>query len=39
VVPRWGGDSNFMPIIGKTKVIPGLLQESRDQLASAWDHI
>jgi ATP adenylyltransferase len=39
VVPRWGGDANFMPIIGKTKVIPKLLQESRQQLAAAWDQI
>jgi ATP adenylyltransferase len=39
VVPRWGGDANFMPIIGKTKVMPKLLQESRQQLAAAWDQI
>jgi ATP adenylyltransferase len=39
VVPRWGGDANFMPIIGKTKVLPKLLQESREQLAAAWDQI
>jgi ATP adenylyltransferase len=39
VVPRWGGDANFMPIIGKTKVLPKLLQESRQQLAAAWNQI
>ena len=39
VVPRWGGDANFMPIIGKTKVLPKLLQESRDQLAAAWNQV
>jgi ATP adenylyltransferase len=37
VVPRWGGDSNFMPIIGGTKVIPQLLNDTRDLLAAAWD--
>ena len=36
VVPRWGGDSNFMPIIGGTKVIPQLLNDTRDLLADAW---
>ena len=36
VVPRWGGDANFMPIIGKTKVLPQLLQVTRDELAASW---
>jgi ATP adenylyltransferase len=39
IVPRWAGDANFMPIIGKTKVLPQLLQESRSLLAAGWDHI
>jgi len=37
VVPRWIGDSNFMPIIGRTKTMPQLLEETRDLLANAWD--
>jgi ATP adenylyltransferase len=36
VVPRWSGDANFMPIIGKTKVMPQLLTITRDELAAAW---
>lgn len=36
VVPRWSGDVNFMPIIGKTKVMPQLLTTTRDELANAW---
>lgn len=36
VVPRWSGDANFMPIIGKTKVLPQLLTTTRDEIASAW---
>jgi ATP adenylyltransferase len=37
VVPRWGGDQNFMPIIGHTKTLPQLLQDTRQLLADAWD--
>lgn len=37
VVPRWGGDTNFMPIIGGTKVIPQLLEDTRDLLAAQWE--
>lgn len=36
VVPRWSGDANFMPIIGKTKVLPQLLTQTRDELAANW---
>jgi len=36
VVPRWGGDSNFMPVVGHTRVLPQLLTETRDLLAAAW---
>ncbi len=36
VVPRWGGDANFMPVIGRTKVLPQMLGDTRDLLATAW---
>ena len=36
VVPRWSGDSNFLPIVGRTKAMPELLGDSRDRLAAAW---
>ena len=36
VVPRWGGDANFIAVIGQTKVIPQLLSETRRLLAEAW---
>jgi ATP adenylyltransferase len=36
VVPRWPGDQNFMPIIGRTKTLPELLTDTRALLAGAW---
>jgi ATP adenylyltransferase len=36
IVPRWGGDANFMPVIGLTKVLPQLLFDTRDLLTKAW---
>jgi ATP adenylyltransferase len=36
VVPRWSGDQNFMPIIGRTKVLPQVLTDTRALLAKAW---
>jgi ATP adenylyltransferase len=36
VVPRWGGDTNFMPIVGHTRVLPQLLADARAELAAGW---
>ncbi len=36
VVPRWGGDTNFMPVVGHTRVLPSLLGDTRDLLVEAW---
>jgi ATP adenylyltransferase len=36
VVPRWGGDTNFMPVVGQTRVLPQLLADTRELLARAW---
>ena len=32
LVPRWGGDTNFMPIVAQTKVLPELLDETYEKL-------
>ena len=36
VVPRWAADANFFPIIARTKALPVLLGEAREQIAAAW---
>lgn len=36
IVPRWPNDSNFFPIIAKTKALPKLLGEVRAEIAMAW---
>jgi ATP adenylyltransferase len=38
VVPRWGGDSNFLPIIAQTKALTQTLADVRSQVAEAWAH-
>ncbi len=35
VVPRWGGDVNFMPVFGDVKVIPQMLTDTRELFLSA----
>lgn len=36
VVPRWTGDTNFMPVLGDVKVLPEHLVATRQRLAAAW---
>lgn len=36
VVPRWPGDMNFLPIVGQTKALPVLLEDTRRRLADNW---
>lgn len=37
VVPRWGGDTNFMPVVGDTKVLPEMLAQTYAKLRPAFD--
>jgi ATP adenylyltransferase len=36
VVPRWAGDTNFMPVLADVKVLPEHLAATRERLAHAW---
>lgn len=36
VVPRWSGDTNFMPVLADVKVIPEHLESTRAQLLELW---
>ena len=36
VVPRWVGDTNFMPVLADVKVLPEYLRETRGKLAAMW---
>ena len=39
IVPRWIGDTNFMPVVGQTKVIIGGLVETYDELKYNFDKL
>lgn len=36
VIPRWNGDTNFMPVVGGVKVLPQLLEQTRGLLTDNW---
>jgi ATP adenylyltransferase len=40
IVPRWAGDTNFMPILGETKIVPEYLANTYEKLHTAFvDHL
>ncbi|MFH5823213.1 HIT family protein [Georgenia sp. AZ-5] len=39
VVPRWGGDANFFPVIARTKALPQVLGDTRELLAAGWERV
>jgi ATP adenylyltransferase len=36
VVPRWAGDTNFMPVLADVKVLPEALEQTRRKLVDVW---
>jgi ATP adenylyltransferase len=39
VVPRWDGDTNFMPVLGETKVLPEVLTDTYDKIMRAGNNV
>ncbi len=39
IVPRWNGDTNFMPILADVKVLPDALENTCRKLRQAWEEI
>lgn len=37
IVPRWNGDTNFMPVTGETRVLPETLHETWKKLKKVWE--
>lgn len=39
IVPRWVGDTNFMPVLSETKIMPELPHETYDRLKKYFDEL
>jgi len=39
IVPRWNGDSNFMGVVGETRIIPDTLDNTYQMLKNVWQSL
>ena len=38
IVPRWTGDSNFMSILGETRILPETIEETYKRVRDGWEY-
>ena len=39
MLPRWSGDTNFLPVVGRTKALPQLLDQTWEVVHRAWNEL
>ena len=37
IVPRWNGDTNFMPVLADTRCVPEAIEKTAELLRNTWE--
>ena len=38
IVPRWNGDTNFMPVLADTRCVPEAIEKTAEFLRNTWEN-